>query len=41
MAESKSKEVKKEGLIQEELICFVIMPFSDSDGYKPGHFKKV
>lgn len=26
---------------QEKAICFVIMPFSDPDGYEKGHFKKI
>lgn len=26
---------------QKDNICFVIMPFSDFDGYEVGHFKKI
>jgi len=26
---------------EERKVCFVIMPFSDPDGYEKGHFKKI
>ncbi|QAA31238.1 hypothetical protein [Clostridium manihotivorum] len=36
----KIKEVLEKEIIEEEE-CFVIMPISDPDGYKTGHFKMV
>ena len=34
-------KVEEKNNEQEKPICFVIMPFSDPEGYEPGHFRKV
>ena len=35
------KKSAEAGADKEKRICFVIMPFSDPEGYEQGHFKKV
>lgn len=37
--ESNNKNATEEA--QQQKRCFVMMPFSDPDGYAPGHFRKI
>lgn len=43
MAENSKKSDKKSTTeeTQQKKSCFVIMPFSDPEGYAPGHFRKI